>query len=121
MFNFFPSRSFLKIFNLDIYRTKYYERVERNFWLPFIKEQDNHLMKLYEEGLKRSEGEWSDRFSKKTRKKKSRFLVKITIWGQNHDFGKKSKDMPFIFYHFSKKNKKCCLYLIIYFKVKVYF
>ena len=32
--------NFLKIFNLDIYRTKYYERVERNFWLPFIKEQD---------------------------------------------------------------------------------
>ena len=67
--DFFKSiiRNFLKIFNLDVYRTKYYERVERNFWGAFIKEQDNHLMKLYEEGLKRSEGEWSDTFSTKLR------------------------------------------------------
>ena len=67
--DFFKSiiRNFLKIFNLDIYRTKYYERVERNFWLPFINKQANHLMKLYEEGLKRSEGEWSENFSRKLR------------------------------------------------------
>ena len=46
-------KNLLKIFNLDIYRTKYYERVERDFWLPFIKKQDNHLMKLYEGGVKK--------------------------------------------------------------------
>ena len=74
--DFFKSiiRNFLKIFNLDIYRTKYYERSERNFWLPFIKEQDNHLMKLYEEGLKISEGEWSDNFSKKLTKMNLKFI-----------------------------------------------
>ena len=60
-------KNFLKIFNLDIYRTKYYEPVETDFWIPFYKEQDNHLMKLYKEGLKKSKGEWSDYFSKKLR------------------------------------------------------
>ena len=49
-------RNLLKIFNLDIYRTKYYERVETDFWIPFYKEQDNHLMKLYKEGLQKTEG-----------------------------------------------------------------
>ena len=60
-------KNLLKIFNLDIYRTKYYERVETDFWIPFYKEQDNHLMKLYKEGLKKSKGEWCDNFSKKLR------------------------------------------------------
>ena len=60
-------RNLLKIFNLDIYRTKYYERVETNFWIPFYKEQDNHLMKLYKEGLQKTEGDWSENFSRQLR------------------------------------------------------
>ena len=36
-------------------------------WIPFYKEQDNHLMKLYKEALKKSEGEWSENFSRKLR------------------------------------------------------
>ena len=60
-------KNFLKIFNLAVYRIKHYEQVEKNLWIPFQEKPDNHLMKLYKEGLKKSEGEWSDNFSKKLR------------------------------------------------------
>ena len=60
-------KSVLKIFNLNIYRIKHYELVEKKLWIPFYENKDNKLMKLYMEGLKKAEGEWSDNFSKKLR------------------------------------------------------
>ena len=47
-------KSVLKIFNLNIYRTKHYELVEKKLWIPFYENKDNKLMKLYMEGLKKN-------------------------------------------------------------------
>ena len=57
----------LKMLNLNIFRINYYELVQKNLWIPFYINKDNKLMKLYTEGLRKSEGEWSDSFSKKLR------------------------------------------------------
>ena len=60
-------KNILKIFNMSIFSLKRQELVAKNFFIPFYKNGDNKLMKLYADGLKKTEGEWSDNFSKKLR------------------------------------------------------
>ena len=69
IFTFFKQniKNMLRMFNISIFNLKRQELVAKNFFIPFYKNEDNRLMKLYWEGLKKAKGEWSDNFSKKLR------------------------------------------------------
>jgi O-methyltransferase len=60
-------KKILNVFGLSIFFIKKHEIVPKNFFIPFYKNNENKFVKLYEEGLQKVGGVWSDNFSKKLR------------------------------------------------------
>ena len=80
-------KKILRIFGLSLFYIKKYELVPKNFFIPFYKNNENKFVKLYEEGLQKVGGVWSDNFSKKLRYYSTFQMVEHVLKkGLNYDF-----------------------------------
>ena len=57
-------KSFLKIFNIDLYNLKHQFKTSKDLWLPTFKPEENRLIKLYYKSQKISKTEKTDSFNK---------------------------------------------------------